>query len=103
MTYYSDQKAGTALWAQSGARQSQVTVFLAQENARSTLETGVITVRDLINRGAMPGPRMIVSGYGLSVTRRPARPVLPSRPQVRLMASPRCSASCGSRRRAAPT
>jgi imidazolonepropionase-like amidohydrolase len=87
MTYYWDQTPGSMPWAQSGARQSQVTVFLAQENARKTLEAGVTTVRDLgsseyadiamrdlINRGAMTGPRMFVSGYGLSVTRRPARP-----------------------------
>jgi len=60
-----------------------VTVFLAQENARKTLETGVTTVRDLgaseyadiamrelINRGAMAGPRMFVSGYGLSIPGR---------------------------------
>ena len=87
MTYWWDQAPGTTPWAQSGARQSAVTVFLAQENARKTLESGVTTVRDLgaseyadiamrdlINRGAMPGPRMFVSGYGLSVTRRPVRP-----------------------------
>jgi imidazolonepropionase-like amidohydrolase len=87
MTYYWDQSPGTNPWAQSDARQSSVTVFLAQENARKTLETGVTSVRDLgsseyadvamrdlINRGAMVGPRMFVSGYGLSVTDRPARP-----------------------------
>ncbi len=87
MTYYWDQSPGTTPWAQSDARQSSVTVFLAQENARKTLETGVTTVRDLgsseyadvamrdlINRGAMVGPRMFVAGYGLSVTDRPARP-----------------------------
>src|SRR5260370_738426 len=64
-----------------------VTVFLAQENARKTLEAGVTTVRDLgsseytdiamrdlINRGAMAGPRMFVCGYGLSVPPRPQRP-----------------------------
>jgi imidazolonepropionase-like amidohydrolase len=63
-----------------------VTVFLAQENARRTLEAGVTTVRDLgssdyndiamrelINRGAMIGPRMFVAGYGLSKLRAPAR------------------------------
>jgi imidazolonepropionase-like amidohydrolase len=89
MSYYWDQAPGTTPWAQSGARQSAVTVFLAQENARKTLEAGVTTVRDLgsseyadialrdlINRGAMAGPRMFVSGYGLKVTRRPARPDL---------------------------
>jgi imidazolonepropionase-like amidohydrolase len=87
MTYYWDQAPGTTPWEQSRARQSSVTVFLAQENARRTLESGVTTVRDLgsseyadigmrdlINRGAMAGPRMFVSGYGLTVTRRPARP-----------------------------
>src|SRR6266849_3601656 len=87
MTYYWDQSPGTNPWSQSDARQSSVTVFLAQENARKTLETGVTSVRDLgsseyadvamrdlINRGAMVGPRMFVSGYGLSVTDRPARP-----------------------------
>jgi imidazolonepropionase-like amidohydrolase len=64
-----------------------VTVFLAQENAHKTLEAGVTTVRDLgasdstdiatrdlINRGAMVGPRMFVSGYGPHVTNQPARP-----------------------------
>jgi imidazolonepropionase-like amidohydrolase len=87
MTYYWDGTPGTTPWAQAGSRPAAVTVFLAQENARRTLEAGVTTVRDLgssdyadiamrdlINRGAMPGPRMFVSGYGLSVTRRAARP-----------------------------
>src|ERR1700677_3987132 len=87
MTYYWDQAPGTKPWTQNDERQSSVTVFLAQENAQRTLETGVTTVRDLgsseyadvamrdlINRGAMVGPRMFVAGYGLSVTDRPTRP-----------------------------
>jgi len=58
----------------------QVNVFLAQENARKTLETGVTTVRDLgasdlsdvamrdlINRGVMTGPRMFVCGHPLAL------------------------------------
>ncbi|HEY2066795.1 MAG TPA: amidohydrolase family protein [Gemmatimonadaceae bacterium] len=78
MTYYWDGRPGTSPWQQQGARNSSVTVFLAQENARRTLETGVTTVRDLgsrdfgdvamrelINRGAMIGPRMFVAGHGL--------------------------------------
>ena len=78
MTYYWDQQPNTNPWQQQGARNSGVTVFLAQENARRTLETGVTTVRDLgsrdftdvamrelIARGAFPGPRMFVSGHGL--------------------------------------
>lgn len=54
-----------------------VTVFHAQENARKTLECGDhrarsrlirLPMRDLINRGAMTGPRMFVAGYGLQIT-----------------------------------
>lgn len=59
-------------------------VFLARENARKTLETGVTTVRDLgaagyadiamrdlINNRLMTGPRMFAAGYGLQITRGP--------------------------------
>jgi imidazolonepropionase-like amidohydrolase len=87
MTFWWDRKAGTRPWAQLGSLGAPVTVFLAQENARRTLETGVTTVRDLtsweytdlamrdlINRGAMTGPRMFVAGYGLHVTDQPPRP-----------------------------
>jgi imidazolonepropionase-like amidohydrolase len=93
MTYYWDQKPGTQPWAQQGRRRSAETVFLAQENARRTLETGVTTVRDLgaseygdivmrdlINRGAMVGPRMFVAGFGLSRQRTPPRPGAPPGP-----------------------
>ncbi len=87
MTYFWDGAPGSSPWAQQGSRTSAMTVFLAQENARKTLETGVTTVRDLgsseyadiamrdlIARGAMLGPRMFVSGYGLQITRAPERP-----------------------------
>ncbi|HKN66595.1 MAG TPA: amidohydrolase family protein, partial [Gemmatimonadaceae bacterium] len=90
MTYYWDQRAGTQPWSQQGRRRSAETVFLAQENARKTLEAGVTTVRDLgaseygdivmrdlINRGAMLGPRMFVAGFGLSRQRTPPRPGAP--------------------------
>jgi imidazolonepropionase-like amidohydrolase len=76
MTYISDTPGAL----RGGQRMAAVTVFLAQENARKTLETGVtavrdlgasdyadIAMRDLINRGAMTGPRMFVAGYGLSI------------------------------------
>jgi len=81
MTFIWDRKPGTRPWAQLGTLHPAVTVFLAQENARKTLATGVTTVRDLgsweyldvamrdlINRGAMTGPRMFVAGYGLQIT-----------------------------------
>src|SRR5690242_16749443 len=90
MTYYWDQRPGTQPWSQQGRRRSAETVFLAQENARKTLETGVTTVRDLgaseygdivmrdlINRGAMVGPRMFVAGFGLSRQRTSPRPGAP--------------------------
>jgi imidazolonepropionase-like amidohydrolase len=61
-------------------------VFLAQDNARKTLETGVTTVRDLgagdgasfamrdlISRGAMVGPRLFVAGCGLHVSGDPSQ------------------------------
>src|SRR3989442_1412817 len=77
ITYYWDRAPGTRPREQR--RLPAVTVFLAQDNARRTLETGVTTVRDLnasadtdfamreLTRiGAMIGPRMFVSGPGLS-------------------------------------
>src|SRR5215467_14511308 len=66
----------------SQAGRNAAVVYLARENARKTLETGVTTVRDLgasdyadiamrdlINGGQMSGPRMFVAGYGLTITR----------------------------------
>ena len=90
MTYYWDGAAGTNPWQQQGSRNSGVTVFLAQANALRTLETGVTTVRDLgsrdftdvamrdlINRGAFPGPRMFVAGHGLGRLRPSATNATP--------------------------
>jgi imidazolonepropionase-like amidohydrolase len=87
MTYYWDRAPGTTPWSRLGSFSPAVRVFLAQESARKTLETGVTTVRDLgssdytdiamrdlINRGAMLGPRMFVAGYGLHISSRPDRP-----------------------------
>ena len=77
ITYYWDRAPGTRPRGQR--RLPAVTVFLARENARRTLETGVTTVRDLnasadmdfamrelTRSGAMIGPRMFVSGPGIS-------------------------------------
>ncbi len=87
MTFYWDGAAGSRPWKQLDERMTAITVFLAQANARKTLETGVTTVRDLgaadfadiamrdlINSGAMVGPRMFVVGHGLHVTSGPERP-----------------------------
>lgn len=80
MTYYWDRRPGTL--PRGMQRMAAETVFLAQENAKKTLEAGVTAVRDLgaqeyadiamrnlINAGAMAGPRMFVCGYGLSTMR----------------------------------
>jgi len=86
MTYYWDRQPGTRPLNQR-RRRPAVTVFLAQENARRTLETGVTSVRDLgasgdadfamrdlIAMGAMQGPRMIVAGQGISAPRQTTAP-----------------------------
>jgi imidazolonepropionase-like amidohydrolase len=77
ITYYWDRTPGTRPRGQR--RLPAVTVFLAQDNARRTLETGVTTVRDLnasadadfamrelTRTGAMIGPRIIASGQGIT-------------------------------------
>src|SRR5437660_4850346 len=46
ITYYWDRKPGTRPLGQP-RRRPAVTVYLAQENARRTLEAGVTTIRDL--------------------------------------------------------
>ena len=84
MTYYWDRKPGTKPLGQP-RRPAGVTVVLAADNARKTLETGVTTVRDLgasndtdyamrdlINMDKMVGPRMFVAGQGLSAQRNAA-------------------------------
>ena len=77
ITYFWDRQPGTRPLGQR--RRPAMTVFLAQDNARRTLETGVTTardlgasnesdlaIRDLIGMRAMVGPRLFVSGQGLS-------------------------------------
>jgi imidazolonepropionase-like amidohydrolase len=84
MTYFWDRAPGTKPLGQA-RRPAGVTVVLAAENARRTIETGVTTVRDLgasndtdyamrdlINMGKMVGPRMFVAGQGLSAQRNAA-------------------------------
>ncbi len=84
MTYYWDKTPGTRPWAQLGTLGPAVTVYLAQENARKALECGITSVRDLgsqdnmdfsmrdlIERGQMIGPRMFVAGYGLHISSAP--------------------------------
>jgi imidazolonepropionase-like amidohydrolase len=98
MTYYWDRQPGTRPMGQR--RRPAVTVFLAQDNARRTLETGVTTVRDLgaandtdfamrdlIAMGAMQGPRMIVAGQGIAAPRQAAAPnpdAMPSATEERI-------------------
>jgi imidazolonepropionase-like amidohydrolase len=75
LTYWWDKNPRTNPNAEVAGMLPQELVFLAQENARKCIEIGVTTVRDmaarnysdiamrnLINRGAMIGPRMFVAG-----------------------------------------
>ncbi len=87
MTYFWDRTPGTTpRGAAAPRRLPAVTVYLAQENAKRTIEVGVTTardlgaqndmdlaMRDLINAKAMIGPRLLVSGTGFS--KRPGDPV----------------------------
>jgi imidazolonepropionase-like amidohydrolase len=81
MTYYWDRAPGTTPRGRGAGprRLPAVTVSLAEDNARRTIETGVTTardlgaqndmdlaMRDLINLKRMVGPRMFVSGTGFS-------------------------------------
>jgi imidazolonepropionase-like amidohydrolase len=99
MTYFWDRTPGTRPLNQP-RRPAGVTVVLAAENARRTLETGVTTVRDLgasndtdyamrdlINMGRMIGPRMFVAGQGLSAPREGA-----SKPDYKQLAETRVAA-----------
>ncbi len=87
MTYWRSKAAPRV----AGPRAKDSVVMVAAENARRTLETGVTTVRDLgatnytdiamrdaINRGDMVGPRMFVSGFGLSKVTSPPSADAPS-------------------------
>jgi imidazolonepropionase-like amidohydrolase len=79
LTYWWDKNPRKNPNAEVASMLPQELVFLAQENARKCLEIGVTTVRDLaagnysdmamrnlINRGAMVGPRMFVAGPAMS-------------------------------------
>jgi len=85
MTYAWDPASGTDPWRQPPRAPAEVS-RLQRFNALHTLEAGVTTVRDLgasnyvdiairdsINAGAFPGPRMFVAGYGLQRARPPYR------------------------------
>ena len=78
VTYWRDKKWQSDPNVEIEKLLPQELVFLAQENARNCIEIGVTTIRDLaarnysdiamrnlINRGAMVGPRMFVAGPAL--------------------------------------
>src|SRR6202171_5982987 len=84
MTMYTDETPGVPMLKQMLNPVPAVEVFLARKGAMQTLGAGVTTVRDLgadqymdiamrdlINKGEMVGPRMLVCGYGLYITATP--------------------------------
>jgi imidazolonepropionase-like amidohydrolase len=89
MTIYTEEALGLPMLKQVSNVNPGFTVFMARKGALRTLEAGVTTVRDLgadqymdiamrdlINRGEMVGPRMLVCGYGLSATSLPFKPMV---------------------------
>ncbi|MEW6546772.1 MAG: amidohydrolase family protein [Bacillota bacterium] len=73
--------SGEASWVDTIKNTIPYTTLRAAVNARATLEAGITAIRDAgagwgidvglkraINEGLMPGPRMVVSGPGLSIT-----------------------------------
>jgi len=90
ITFYWEKSFGNNPWMDADKINPAVLVFLAQKSAYKTLESGVTTIRDLgswkgmdlamrdlINRGAMQGPRMFIAGNGLHVSIRPLDPFYP--------------------------
>ena len=82
VTYFWDRAPGTTPLRQGRRRTPEETAVAAAENARLTLETGVTTIRDLgaqggadvlmrdrVAAGTLAGPRMFVSGRGISAGR----------------------------------
>jgi imidazolonepropionase-like amidohydrolase len=82
VTYYWDRAPQTTPLKQGTQRTANELFERAFENAHKTLETGVTTIRDLgasrevdykmrdaVNAGQKVGPRMFVSGAGLSAPR----------------------------------
>jgi imidazolonepropionase-like amidohydrolase len=78
VTYYWNGAPGTSPRARGAQRHVAVTVVLSQKNGMKALEAGTTTLRDLnasggadmdlrdlINMGALVGPRLFVSGAGL--------------------------------------
>ncbi|MEW6399099.1 MAG: amidohydrolase family protein [Bacillota bacterium] len=73
--------SGEASWMETVKYTIPYTTLRAAVNARATLEAGITAIRDAgagwgidvglkraINEGRIPGPRMVVSGPGLSIT-----------------------------------
>ena len=109
MTYYWDHAPGSRPFGAGNTRRTPAELAtVAMENARLTLETGVTTVRDLgasnyvdimmrdrINRGEAVGPRMFVSGYGMSKPRAPAAGAAPAGAGGRAGGAPTAPATPG--------
>ena len=86
MTMYTEEARGVPMLKQITDTPPAVELFLARKGALRVLQAGVTTVRDLsaegyldiamrdlINSGEMPGPRMFVAGYGLYATQMPTK------------------------------
>jgi imidazolonepropionase-like amidohydrolase len=108
-THLTDRPGDTADLSEYYRRTMEEQLVLARENARVTLQAGFTTVRDVgtyigwadralrdeINRGATPGPRMQVVGFYLTVPGGGGDLVIPGHPESEIPAQVRMGVSRG--------
>ncbi len=108
-THLTDEPGTTADLSVYYHRTMDEQLVLARENARVTLQAGFTTVRDVgtyiawtdralrdeINRGATPGPRMQVAGFYLTIPGGGGDLVIPGHPESEIPAQIRMGVARG--------
>jgi imidazolonepropionase-like amidohydrolase len=108
-THLTDEPGTTADLSVYYHRTMEQQLVLARENARVTLQAGFTTVRDVgtyiawtdralrdeINRGASPGPRMQVAGFYLTIPGGGGDLVIPGHPESEIPAQIRVGVARG--------
>jgi imidazolonepropionase-like amidohydrolase len=108
-THLTDEPGTTADLSVYYHRTMDQQLVLARENARVTLQAGFTTVRDVgtyiawtdralrdeINRGATPGPRMQVAGFYLTIPGGGGDLVIPGHPESEIPAQVRVGVARG--------
>ena len=108
-THLTDRPGDTADLSVYYRRTMDEQLVLARENARATLQAGFTTVRDVgtyiawtdralrdeINRGVTPGPRMQVAGFYLTIPGGGGDLVIPGHPESEIPAQIRMGVARG--------